>query len=108
MKLKKFSFFANATDYLRHVVRLRRLKILSNKTDAIKEINPPANLLQLHSFLSLCNVFQRFVPNIAAIATLLNLKLLKIGQKKFGVLTAKEATSIKKLQILLIALPVLT
>lgn len=53
-------------------------------TKTIWGLQHHTNMTELKLFMGLCNVFQRFVPNIARIATTLNCKLEKDKPFHFG------------------------
>lgn len=69
LKLKKCNLFTETIDFLGIVTRLRRLETASHTTDAMKGIMAPRNVNELKSFLSFCNVFDRFFLNFASIAS---------------------------------------
>lgn len=90
--------FTNSIDYLDHATRSRRLNNVSHITDAFKRFKPPKNVTELRSFFDLCNVFRRFLPNFARVATLHERKLRKGQPKKFTALTAEDRAAMKELQ----------
>jgi Reverse transcriptase (RNA-dependent DNA polymerase) len=78
LKLSKCHFFKDTVDYLGHVIVPGRLAIATKNTDALKQAKHPTTQTELPSFLGLCNVYRRFVPNFSRIARPLN-DLLKKG-----------------------------
>lgn len=98
LKLKKCSFLSNTIDYLDHDIRLRRLKVALQTTDAIEALKPSKNITGVRSLLCLCIVFRRFVSIFPHISEHLNRKLQKIQPEKFGELAAVEAAGVKELQ----------
>ena len=108
LKLKKCFFFTDKIDYLGHVIRPGKLQIAEHTTDAIRQLQAPTNLTELRSFLGLCNVFRRFVPNFARIAAPLNRKLRKGEPTVFGPLNEEEMGALEELKKRLIEPPILT
>lgn len=69
LKRKKCSLITDTTDYLDHVIILKRLELRSQTTDAIRGLKPTTSLANMSSFLGLWNVYRRFVPNYTIVAT---------------------------------------
>ena len=78
LKLKKCRFFAETVDYLGHVIRPGLLEVATKNTAAIDGFEEPKTQTHLRSFLGVCNVYRRFVPNFAQVSAPLN-ELLKKG-----------------------------
>lgn len=76
-RLKMWKFFTETIAYTVHVIHQRHLKIASHMIGANSGIKPQTNLTELRSFLGSCNVFSRFDPNIARVATQLYQELRK-------------------------------
>lgn len=107
LQLKKCKFFTETINYLGHVIRPRRLDISSHTTDAIRGLKALTSLTELRSFLGLCNVFRRFVPNFARLAAPLHQRLKKDQPATFGSLNEEELNSMNSLKNALISPPVL-
>lgn len=82
LQRKKRNSFTDTVNYLGHVLCSRRLVLASHTSDAIHGFNPSTSLTKLRFFLGTCNVFKRFVPNFARIASLLNQRLEKKNQPR--------------------------
>lgn len=76
--LYKCSFFTDHVDYLGNIIRAGKLHAVEKTTEAIAGLKEPSTITKMKSFLALCNVFRRFVPNVSRIATPLNAKLYKL------------------------------
>ena len=107
LKLTKCRAFEFSVDYLGHVIRPCKLEIASNNQKAIELAKPPGNQTELRSFLGMCNVYRRFVPNFASIASLLNAKTSKKQPYHIGPLSDKEFESFCELKRLFMNLPIL-
>lgn len=77
LKPTKCQFSASRVYYLGHVIHPGKLELASKNTEALKVFKARANETEVWSFLGLCNVYGRFVPNFARIATPLNAVLKK-------------------------------
>lgn len=64
-------------NFLRHVIRPRRLDIALHTTDTVKRLNSARNATDLKLVPGLCSVFIQFVLDFARIASLLDGKLRK-------------------------------
>ena len=87
LKLAKCDFFTSTVKYLGHIIKPGKLEIDNTATAALTKLEHPETQSELRSFLGLCNVYRRFVPNYAQIAAPLT-DLLKKGRpvklEKFG------------------------
>ena len=77
LKLRKCNFFADSVDYLGHVITPGKLHVSTTNTDAVRGFKAPRTQTELKSFLGLCNVYRRFVPNFARTAAPLQQFLCK-------------------------------
>ena len=77
LKISKCAFFDTSVTNLGHVIRPGRLAVEKRNVVTIERALPPTNQTELRSFLGICNVYRRFVPNFARIATPLNKKTSK-------------------------------
>ena len=66
-------------DYLGHVVTPGKLHIATTNTQAVEGFKLPRTQTELKSFLGLCNVYRRFVPNFSRTAAPLQ-RLLRKGE----------------------------
>jgi len=107
LRLDKCHFFSEAVDYLGHVVRPGRLAVSSKTCDAVRCFKPLRSTTDVRSFLGLCNVFRRFVPNFARVSAPLNDKLRKGEPARFAGLTDEETTAFDRLKDLLTSPPIL-
>lgn len=79
LNMEKRKFFSETVDYLGHVVRPGKLAVVTKNTDAVKGFAYPRTQTGLLSFLGLCNVYRRFVPNFTRVAAPLN-RILRKGE----------------------------
>ena len=107
LKLKKCNFFTKAVDYLGHVIKPGRLEVATKNTAAIEGFREPETQTQLRSFLGLCNVYRRFVPNFARVSAPLNKLLKKEQGPKLEPFDDTERNAFKKLKEALASPPVL-
>ena len=93
--------------YFGHVVRPGKLQVAEQTPKAIEGFPEPTNTTDVRSFLGLCNVFRRFVPNFARVAAPLNLMLQKGQPDKFDELTDEQKAAFNELKERLISPPIL-
>lgn len=72
LQLRKFVFFQDSIDYLGRIVRPDRLSVVSKTCDAVQQAGPPTTQTEILSFLCLYNIYRRFLPSFARIASPLN------------------------------------
>ena len=107
LKLTKCRFFESSVDYLGHVIRPGKLEIASNNLKAIELAKSPGNQTELKSFQGMCNVYRRFVPSFARIASPLNAKTSKKQPYDIGTLSDEEFENFRELKRLLMNPPIL-
>lgn len=56
--LKKSKFFTDQINYLAHVIKTGKLQVADHTADAIRDLKTPTTIMEVRSFLDLCNVFQ--------------------------------------------------
>ena len=69
LKFKKCHFFKERVKYLGHVILPGKLQIDQSKTVSVRNAIFPRTRTELRSFLGLCNVYRRFIPQFANIAS---------------------------------------
>lgn len=77
LNMRKCKFFSRTIDYLGHVVSPGRLQVARKNTVSITSAKYPTTQTEMRSFLGMCNVYRRFVPNFAHVAAPLNKYLMK-------------------------------
>ena len=65
LKIKKCRFFSDSVEYLGHIIRPGRLEVDNANTRSLRDAKPPTSKTEIRSFLGLCNVYRRFIPNFA-------------------------------------------
>ena len=107
LELKKCKFFAKPVDYLGHVIRLGRQEVATKNTDAVKRFKEPTMQTELRSFLGLCNVYRRFVPNFARTADPLNAFLKKGCTTELPPFNEEQSAAFELLKKALLSPPIL-
>ena len=107
LRIDKCCFFSATVDYLGHVIHPRRLAVSKRTCDAVSAFKPPKTATDIRSFVGLCNVFRRFIPNFAKIAAPLTAKLQKGQPTKFEELSDEEEKAFKSLKSKLVNPPIL-
>jgi len=72
LKLEKCTWFSDEVKYLGHIVGPGQLHVHTKNVDALKQAKFPTTKTQLKSFLGMCNVYRRFVKDLAKRAKPLN------------------------------------
>lgn len=95
---RKSASFCRKTDYLVLAIRPGDLELEERKTDAPVKLVSITTQTELYSFLGLCNVFRRFVPNISRLTALRNKTLRNIQRMNDGLLDKKESAAAELLK----------
>lgn len=74
LKLEKCHFISKSIDYFGHVIAPGKLQVAKTTIKAIELLRYSEDISQMRSFLKLCNVSRRFVPEFAMIAASSNKK----------------------------------
>ena len=107
LKLEKCQFFTDTVDYLGHVIRPGVLEVAEKNTATIKGFENPKTQTCLRSFLGMCNVYRRFVPNFARVSAPLNKMLTKGEPYDLPAFTDEHKEAFNLLKDALIAPPIL-
>jgi hypothetical protein len=107
LNLKKCHFLKDTVDYLGHVIRPGQLSVAENNTTALKDMTHPTTQTELRSFLSLCNVYSRFVQGFAKIAAPLNILLRKGETLQLSPLFLEQVFSFETLRASLLHPPII-
>ena len=113
LKLPKCTFFTDTVKYLGHIIRPGRLEIDRARVAGLSEALPPRTKTELRSFLGVCNVYRRFVPKFAKVASPLSDMLKKGTPDPFSELDSSQLTAFNTLiksvtEAPVLALPVST
>jgi len=68
LRLPKCRIFRKTVEYLGHEIKPGRLEVMDAHTRALREAPFPTTRTQVWSFVGMCNVFRRFVPNVFRMA----------------------------------------
>ena len=68
LRLSKCRFFRTTVEYLEHEIKPGRLGVMDAHRRALREEHFPTTRPQVQSFVGMCSVFRRFVPNFARMA----------------------------------------
>jgi len=68
LKATKCHFFQTRVEYLGHVITPGRVAVNEKNTHALKGLRFPETQTEVKSFLGMCRVYRRFVPDYAKIA----------------------------------------
>ena len=107
LKLKKCNFFVSSVNYLGHTIKPGRLEVANRNQEAIQQAKPPETKTQVRSFVGMCNVYRRFVPNFATVAAPLVELTKKEYPDKLPKLNEEQLRSFEKLKQMLLQPPVL-
>jgi len=59
--IKKYEFFIRKTNFVRFIIKLRKISIDLKKVEAIVDWQELENVIQLRLFLGFCNYYRRFI-----------------------------------------------
>ncbi len=107
IRLDKCEFFASAVSYLGHVVLPGLLEIANKNAAIIQEFADRKTQTQFRSFLRICNVDRRFVPNFSKVTSPLNELLMKVKGPSIPALSDEHCKSLDTLKAALANPPVL-
>jgi len=68
LRLPKCRIFRTTVEYLGHEIKPDRLGVMDALTRVLREAHFPTSRTKVRSFVGMCNVFRRFVPNFARMA----------------------------------------
>jgi len=80
LKLKKYEFYIQETDFLEYIISNRGFSIQKNKIKNILDWPTPKNIKKVQQFIGLYNYYRRSIDGFGKIVVNLN-KLLKKDQK---------------------------
>ncbi|XP_040938055.1 uncharacterized protein [Gossypium hirsutum] len=104
-KLSKCEFWLSEVVSLGHVVSADGIQVDSKNIEAIVQLKPPRNVLEVHSFLGLAGYYRRFVNGFSKIA----LPMTKLLQKNVPFVWDDQCQeSFEKLKQMLTETPILT
>jgi Reverse transcriptase (RNA-dependent DNA polymerase)/RNase H-like domain found in reverse transcriptase len=107
LKFSKCHFFRQSVDYLGHMNLPHKLQVQAKNVKSIAKAEPPSTKTQVRSFLGLCGVYRRFVPNYTAIANPLTALTRKGTAEQFE-LNSEELEAFEVLKKLLRKPPTLS
>ena len=97
LKFSKCHFFRRSVDYLGHKVLPHKLQVLEKNLQSIAKAETPSSKREVRSFLGLCGVYRRFVPNYATISKPLT-SLTKKGAPESFELDAEQTGAFEDLK----------
>ena len=106
LKPSKCNLLAQTVDYFGHKVSPGRLEVAIKNTKVMKKCLYPSMQSHLRSFLGLCNVYRRFMPNFARTAAPHNDLLKKCCTKELPPPTDEQIEAFEKLRQALISAPI--
>ena len=94
-------------EYLDHIIETGELKVAKKTITAIQGFAPPKTRTEIKSFLGMCNVYRRFIKELATISDPLNALLRKDAPDNFE-LRQNQIDSFNNLRQKLTSPPVLS
>lgn len=98
LKLKKSCSLEDHIGYMGLAIQPGRFGITTRATDVIWALQNPTNFTEIRSFLCLCNICRRVVPDFTRIAVLENGNLENDQPFHFGRLNESEIDALETLQ----------
>lgn len=104
---KKISLFPQNINYLGLLIAPRMFVVATQTIEAVKALQYPTTVSNLHPFLCLYSVYRRFAPSFARLVFRLNTNLKVEEVSKFNLNYAKRIAVEKHIILLILALPLL-
>lgn len=98
VQLSKCNLCRRSDDYSSHIVRPGLLEVATINTEALKIFNETTTQTQMRPFVRLCNVYGRFVLNVARVAAPLKKMLQKSFKFELPSLNEKQSQSFEVLK----------
>jgi len=107
LKATKCHLFQTEVEYLGHVITPGRVAVNEKNTHALKGLRLPETQTEVKSFLGMCGVYRRFVPDYAKIAKPLTVLTSTKLSKHLGPPTPEQRGAFEVLKQRLLCPPIL-